>query len=342
MSNFKILIVILAVVIIGGTGWLIAKNKNDNNKTDQPKDKVTLALDWTPNTNHTGIYVAQQNGWYAEENIELEIVPYSSSSPSDVLVASGQADVGIGFTEGVVASAATDSPVVSIAAIIAHNTSSIATRAEDNIESLSELDGKIYGGYGAPFEEPVMSQAIQNDGGEGEFEQVVVDTAPLDALESGKVDFVWIYAGWEGIEAKRRGFEIKQFPVVEHGIPDYSTPNIITSPQAMAEKPDLLERFMNATARGYEFARLNSGEAARLLIEANPAGTFPDEALVYESQDYLSPRYQDEGENWGVQDPEFWRNYPEFMVSQKAVLDVSGNPVGSLDFESLYTNQFLQ
>jgi ABC-type nitrate/sulfonate/bicarbonate transport system substrate-binding protein len=325
-----------------GAGGLLLANKNKDNNQNQPKDKVTLALDWTPNTNHTGIYTAKQNGWYAEENIDLEIVPYSSSSPSDVLVSSGQADVGIGFTEGVVASAATDSPVVSIAAIVAHNTSSVAVRAEDSINSLAELDGKIYGGYGAPYEEPVMKQALQNDGGKGEFEQVVVDTAPLDALESKKVDFVWIYDGWEGIEAKRRGFEIKQFPIVEHGIPDYSTPNIITSPQAINEKSDLLERFMDATARGYEFARTNPDEAAKLLIEANPEGTFPDEELVYESQNYLSPLYQDEGKAWGIQDPQFWSNYPEFMVRQKAVLNVSGKPVDNLDFESLYNNQFLQ
>ncbi|HEX5798093.1 MAG TPA: ABC transporter substrate-binding protein [Candidatus Saccharimonadales bacterium] len=341
MSNFKILIIILAVIVIGGAGLLIAKNKNDDTNKDQPKDKVTLALDWTPNTNHTGIYAAQQNGWYAEENIELEIIPYAST-PSDVLVSSGKADVGIGFTEGVVASAATDSPVVSIAAIISNNTSSIATRASDNIDSLADLDGKIYGGYGAPYEEPVMRQAIENDGGEGDFKQVVVNTAPIDALESKKVDFVWIYDGWEGIEAKRRGFDIKQFPVVEHGIPDYSTPNIITSPQTIAEKSDVLERFMKATSRGYEFARLNANEAATLLIKAAPAGTFPDEELVYESQRYLSPRYQSEGKAWGLQDPQFWRNYPEFMVANNAVVDVAGNPIESIDFDSLYTNEFLE
>lgn len=337
MSNIRILIIILAVVAVGTAGFILAKDKDQ----DQPKQKITLALDWTPNTNHTGIYAAKQNGWYDEEDIELEIVPYAATSP-DVLVSSGQADVGIGFTEGVVSSAAGDSPVVSVASIIAHNTSSVATRSGDNISSLAELDGKIYGGYGAPFEEPVMKKAIQNDGGKGEFRQVVVDTAPLDALESKKVDFVWIYDGWEGIEAKKRGFEIKKFPIIEHGVPDYSTPNIITSPQAISEKSDLLDRFMKATARGYEFARTNPDEAARLLIEANPAGTFPDEELVYESQRYLSPLYQDEGKAWGVQDSQLWLNYPQFMVEQKAVLDVSGKPADSLDFDSLYTNQFLE
>ncbi len=340
MSKFKISVLILTVVLIGVAAFLLAKNK-DELDNEHTKDKVTLALDWTPNTNHTGIYVAKQNGWYDEENIDLEIIPYSSTQ-SDVLVASGKADIGIGFTEGVVSSAAGDSPVVSIATIIAGNTSSIAVRAEDNINSLAELDGKIYGGYGAPYEEPVMKQAIKNDGGEGKFKQVVVNTAPLDALESKKVDFVWVYDGWEGIEAKQRGFEIKQFPIIEHGIPDYSTPNIITSPKEISERSDVLKRFMKATVRGYEFARSNPDEAARLLILANPGGTFPNEGLVYESQKYLSPRYQTEGKTWGLQDPELWHNYPEFMVRNKAVLDVSGNPVDSIDYDALYTNQFIE
>lgn len=340
MSKLKISILILTVVLVGAAGFLLIKNK-DNNSTQQTKEKITLALDWTPNTNHAGIYIAKQNGWYDEENIDLEIVPYSTT-PSDVLVSSGKADVGIGFTEGVVSSAAGDSPVVSIATIIAGNTSSIVTRADDDIKSLSELDGKIYGGYGAPYEEPVMRQAIKNDGGKGEFKQVVVDTSPLDALESKKVDFVWVYDGWEGIEAKRRGFDISHFPIIDHGIPNYSTPNIISSSKEISEKSDQLERFMRATARGYEFARSNPDEAAKILIEAAPKGTFPDEELVYESQRYLSPLYQAEGKAWGVQEAELWHDYPEFMVKNKAVLDVSGKPVDSIDYNSLYTNQFIE
>lgn len=340
MRNIKTLIIVIVIVTVGAVGLLLTKDKKDNSQA-QSKQKITLALDWTPNTNHTGIYVAKQNGWYADENIDLEIIPYSTT-PSDVLVSAGKADVGIGFTEGVVSSAGGDSPVVSIATIIAHNTSSIAVRDSDNINSLAELDGKIYGGYGAPYEEPVMKQAIKNDGGEGRFKQVVVDTSPLDALESKKVDFVWIYDGWEGIEAKRRGFEIKQFPVTEHGIPDYSTPNIITSSQTILEKSDLLERFMKATSRGYEFARSNPDEAAKILIEATPDGTFPDEQLVHESQQYLSSHYQDEGKKWGLQNPKLWNDYPKFMVQNQAVLDVSGNPVDNVDFDSLYTNRFIE
>ena len=343
MSKKKIILIsAIAGIFIGGLALLNTREVKQDIKSDKPKTEMTFALDWTPNTNHTGIYVAKNKGWYADQGIELKILPYSLSSPSDVLVSTGKADVGVGFTEGVVSSAATDSSVTSIAAIIANNTSVIITRKSDNITSLAQLDGKIYGGYGAPFEAAVVSRAIKNDGGKGDYKNVTIDTDPLDALENKRVDFAWVYDGWESIQAKRRGFEISKFPITEHGIPDYSTPNIISSPETIKNKADLLKKFMEATARGYEFARENPDEAARILIEEAPDGTFPDEGLVYESQQYLSGKYQQAGKKWGIQEPEFWQNYPKFMLEQKAVLDTSGKPVSSLDFAKLYTNQFLE
>src|SRR5271166_4196991 len=72
-----------------------------NRRTDT--DTLSLALDWTPNTNHTGIYVALSKGWYKDAGINLKILPYSSSVTPDQLVASGKADLGISSTEQVVA-----------------------------------------------------------------------------------------------------------------------------------------------------------------------------------------------------------------------------------------------
>src|SRR3989338_4392601 len=84
---------------------------------------VQLAFDWTPNTNHTGIYVALAKGWYKDQRIDLKILPYSPSVSSSVLVASGKADVGISFIEDVVGETAQNNPIVSIGAIVQHNTS---------------------------------------------------------------------------------------------------------------------------------------------------------------------------------------------------------------------------
>ena len=303
---------------------------------------VSLAFDWTPNTNHTGIYVALAQKLYEEEGIELKILPYSDSVSPDVLVNAGQVDVGISSTESITVDAASEAPVVSIAAIIAHNTSALAVLKSSGISRPAQLEGKIYGGYGAPFEEPVISTIIKNDGGTGAFKNVTLGVEAIEALKSKRVDFAWIFLGWQGVEAKREGLPIVTFPIDAYGIPDYSTPNIITSAETLEKKKDLLKRFMRATARGYEYARTHPRESAQMLIDAVPPGTFPDTGLVFESQEYLSPRYADQGEKWGVQSPESWHDYPKFMLDNKSVFDAEGSPVTAIDFDSLYTNELLE
>jgi ABC-type nitrate/sulfonate/bicarbonate transport system substrate-binding protein len=217
----------------------------------------------------------------------------------------------------------------------------IAVRKDSGITSPAQLDGKTFGGFGAPYEKAVMKQVIQNAGGQGDFKVVTVNTSPLEALKNKAVDFVWVFSGWEGLQAKHEGLQLKTFKQTDYGMPDYYTPNIISSPETISSKPELLKRFMAATAKGYEYARKHPEESARILIEDTSAGTFPDQPLVYESQRYLSPRYQDKGRAWGVQEASFWRLYPQFMLDKKTVVDASGKPVESLDFDSLFTNKFL-
>jgi ABC-type nitrate/sulfonate/bicarbonate transport system substrate-binding protein len=101
-----------------------------------------------------------------------------------------------------------------------------------------------------------------------------------------------------------------------------------------------LKRFMVATARGYEFARSNVKESAQILLDQNK-GVFPDSGLVFASQDYLSPRYADPGRKWGLQDAAAWHGYPNFMLSAGAVQDAAGKPIKSINFDQLYSNQFL-
>ena len=305
---------------------------------------MNLALDWTPNTNHTGIYVALAQGWYRAEGIDLHLLPYSANVSPDVLVSSGKADVGISSTEGIVADAAVGQPVVSIAAIIQHNTSALVTLASSGLNRPRDLDGKIYGGFGAPYESAVVGEIIQKDGGKGQFKNVTLSVDAMQALESHRIDFVWVFEGWEIIQANRAGVKLNVFPITNYGVADYYTPNLITSPNEIKQKPALLHKFMAATACGYEYARTHGHESAQMLInEANRTapGTFPDTGLVFASQAFLSPRYADPGRKWGWQDRAPWHSYPQFILNSGGVDDASGKPIHSLNFDVLYTDQFL-
>ena len=311
-----------------------------------PKQLTTmsLALDWTPNTNHTGIYVALAQKWYQAEGIDLHLLPYSASVSPDVLVATGKADVGISATEGIVADAAVGQPVVSIAAIIQHNTSALVSLASSGLSRPRDFDGKTYGAFGAPYESAVVGEIIQKDGGKGKFNSITLSVDAMQALESHRVDFVWVFEGWEVIQAQRTGVKLNVFPITNYGVADYYTPNIISSPAEIQQKPDLLRRFMLATSCGYEYARAHPQQSAQMLIDtanaANP-GTLPDAGLVYASQNFLSPRYADPGRKWGWQDAAPWHGYPQFILNSNGILDANNKPVRSMNFDALWTNEFL-
>lgn len=340
-----IAIPILIILIVGGI--YIAQQRGSEANTTQsttanrPLTTVTLALDWTPNTNHTGLYVANYKKWYEQEGINLKILPYSSNVTPDVLVSSGKADVGISSTESIVADAAAGQPVVSIAAILQHNTSSLAVLADSGINSPRNLDGKTYGAFGAPYETAVVSQIIKKAGGTGTFKSVILNIDTLQALKNHSIDFAWIFDGAEGIQAKDEGIKLKTFPIIDFGIPDYYTPTLIASPKEIKSNPDLLSRFMKATARGYEYARTHPEESAQILINVAPKGTFTDTKYVLDSQQYLSPRYADAGRKWGLQDAAAWHGYPQFMLDKGGVQNAQGKVVKSLNLNALYTNQFL-
>jgi ABC-type nitrate/sulfonate/bicarbonate transport system substrate-binding protein len=166
----------------------------------QQNATVSLALDWVPNVNHIGVYVAQAQGWYAQRGINLKILPYGSVSP-DVLVATNKADLGISSGEGITTAAVNGEPVVSIATVYNTNTSALAVLESAKILRPKDLDGKIYAAFGAPYEKAILERIIKTDGGKGVFKSPTLSVYGLEALLAGKADFMWIFEGVEGVEA---------------------------------------------------------------------------------------------------------------------------------------------
>lgn len=306
-------------------------------------EKVTLTLDWTPNTNHTGFYVAQQKGWYKEQGIDLQILPYTEAAGPDALVSAGKADFGISFEEQVVADRMTGLPVKSVAAIIQHNTSALVTLKSSGIDRPAKLEDTRYAGFGTPYEVPVIEEVVKCDKGDpSKIKEITADLFGYQALVAKQADFVWIYKGWEAIQAKRDGVELNEFLIKDYCVPDYYTPVIITSEAFLKDKADLGKRFIAATTRGFRFAIDQPDQAADLLIAANPPETFPDKGLVHDSAQYLAKEYQAEAPRWGEQTLKGWTDYPKFMIATGKLEDANHKVVtGDLDYAAFFTNDLL-
>ncbi|WP_163529009.1 ABC transporter substrate-binding protein [Halobacillus ihumii] len=306
--------------------------ENNTASNTGEKQEVKLVLDWTPNTNHTGLYVAQAEGYFAEQGLNVEIM-LPGEAGADQLVASGKADFGISAQETLTEARIQGVPVVSIGAIIQHNTSGFASPKNKGITSPEDFEGKTYGGWGAPVEKAVLSSLMEKDN--ADVEKVnIINMGNTDFFTAVKrdVDFAWIYYGWTGIEAELRGQELNMMYLTDYSKKlDYYTPVLTTSEKMMNENPETVEAFMAAVSKGYQFAIDHPDKAADILIEAVPN---LDPELVRASQEWLSPKYQADAERWGQQDIKVWKNYAEWMYNHD-LLDKK------LKAKEAFTNEFL-
>ncbi|MBP1949734.1 ABC transporter substrate-binding protein [Virgibacillus litoralis] len=314
---------------------LLTACNNDTGGSDdksQEIEQVKVVLDWTPNTNHTGLYVAQEKGYFADEGLEVEIM-MPGEAGSDQLVASGKADFGVSAQEAVTEARIKDIPIVSIAAVIQHNTSGFASPKDKEITSPKDFEGKTYGGWGAPVEKAVLSSLMKQENA-GVEKVDIVNMGDTDFFTAVKrdIDFAWIYYGWTGVEAEMRGQELNMIYLTDYSKKlDYYTPVLTTNEKMIAENPEKAEKFLAAVSKGYNFAIDNPSEAAEILSAAVPD---LDPELVKKSQEWLSPKYQDDAEKWGVQKQEVWENYSSWMYDNGLLEE-------ELKAEDAFTNEFL-
>lgn len=302
-------------------------------------DSVRVQLDWTPNTNHIGIYIALANGWYKEAGINVDVLPYTDVNP-DTVVANGRADIGISFPPNLIFSRAAGLDLVSVAAVLQTNVTELAVLDSSDISRPRDFDGKIYAGFGLPFEEPHIRTVVRADGGRGEFTTATLSTAAYEALYAKRADFSEIYVAWEGVEAELRGIKLRTFRYTDYGVPDFPGVVLVADKKNLAKKQDTLRTFMAVTKRGYEYAARNPEEAARVFVNYVGPETFPEADMVRLSMLRLAPAMLAADGAWGVQDGNEWNTYARWLVGQGVVVDSNNRPVsGELPGGPLYTNE---
>lgn len=298
--------------------------------------QVTLLLDWTPNTNHSGFYIAQALGFYDDANLDVRII-----EPTDVpvpqAVGVGVVEFGIGFQEFSSLALAEGADIVSVAAIIQTNTSGFATVAADHpVTRAADLAPLRYAGFGFPqLENPILNQMLECDGAEwdGSNYLEIAGGDLLELLRRGRADFTWIFYGWAGIQSELQGTPLNVVLLGEQTdcFPTYYTPILLTSSALIEANPELVAAFVQATARGYQVAIEDPAQAAELLLAAVPE---LDGDLVRASAEWLSSRYQGDAPRWGQQELSIWENFSQFLFD----IGIIAEP---LDVEAAFTNDFL-
>ena len=319
-------ILTLVIVLLVFTGC--------QNLEEEELTPVMFMLDWVPNTNHTGVFVADVKGYFEEAGLDVSIIQPGEVYP-EAAVVGGAADFGISFQEQVTLARADGIPLVSIAAVLQHNTSGFASAAGLNVSNPKDFEGLRYGSYGNPFEDPTLKVLMGCDGGDFEKLEIVnIGYAdPLALIAERKIDLAWIFYAWQGFQAEQQNIEINVVMMKDwfDCIPDYYTPVVITSEDTISSRPEVVRAITEAFSKGYEFAIDNPDEAAALLIAAVPE---LDPELVKASQNWISQYYQADATRWGEQKESVWQGYADWMV-ENGILQTT------ISGRDAFTNEFL-
>jgi ABC-type nitrate/sulfonate/bicarbonate transport system substrate-binding protein len=303
---------------------------------------VSLALDWTPNTNHTGIFAAQQLGYFAQRGIDLRLVPYGSTAP-ETLISTHKADFGISYQDGLTEAAVSGGDIVSVFAITQKTDVCIGVRADSKITNPAQLDGRTYAGYGGPMEVPMLQYVIRAAGGTGQFKDVTLNTDAYQALYAGQADFAMPEPTWEVLQASMVGKPLRTFDVTAYGFPAIYSAIIASSQHYLRGNGDVARRFLEAVEEGYAYAAAHPVEAANLLIGANESVLGTQKQLVMQSaQLEASEYYKDAAGQIGYQSEARWQALTEFMYRNHILTDAAGKALTAEPAAStLFTNDYL-
>jgi len=309
--------------------------------------RVTVALDWLPNTNHLGFYVAKARGLYEATGLDVVLLSTSdkeyqtsygeagadgsaaatstkeaAKDPQPFVtpcskVADRSADFGLNSPEGVVNWNTTPGQptLKAVAACLQRPTSAVVTLASSRLTRPADLDGKVYASYGARYEGRIVQKMIQADGGAGDFqEQVLPMLGIFNSLVTGKADATWVFLGWEGVQAKRKGVQLNAFEPQEFGIPYAYAPCLVAHPDFLAAEGSVVKAFLAASEEGWRLACADPKAAAADLVRLAKAdsGVELDAGMCEESASYIATKAlttEAGAGQWGRMDPEVWAAY---------------------------------
>ncbi len=340
-------VVALTLTACGGTGSdATGSNSPGAGNSSGSADKlaeISFALDWAPNTNHIGVYVAQELGYFDDAGLDVEILPYGSTDVLQ-LVSAGEADFGIAGQSAVQVARTAGLDVVSVLSATQTDAGRLVTlESRKDITQPADLDEKIFGGFGSPLYSAIAETMITHNGGKGEFTEVSLDTGSYEALSQGSIDFTLSIATWENVQGEIENRPYRAFRYQDYGVPDQHSLGIVSSDTFLASHHDDAAAFIQAVARGYEFAAENPQEAADLLIAANPDTLSTATELVHRSAELMATEYfVSKDRPVGAADPHMWEEFGSFLFERGFLVDSSGKVLTEEpDWSEYFTNEYL-
>lgn len=302
------------IIVLAAAFALLAAPVAGHAQTQRGTTHVTLILDWYPNTDHAGIYAAQDQGFFRKAGLDVSIQIPSGATSAVKLVAAGRADFAVNFEPDVLISRSQGVPVKSVMAITKNPLDSVASLKTSHITRPRDLKGKTVGVTGLPSDTADLEALLSSDGLKmDDIKTVNIGYNVVPALISHKVDAsIGAFYTWEALQMAVMGHPANTIRLQKWGVPNFNQLVIITSDSMVQHNPSVVRAVVHALARGYTYSITHQSVIVSDLLRAYHG--FP-KALLARSMKTLAPQFKTSPSGW--QPPAEWQRYEQWMVQHK-------------------------
>lgn len=288
---------------------------NASPSADTETVTVDIELDWYPNANHAGIFVAQDRGFFEDEGINVEIKEPADPALVAQLVGSGERDFGVFYQTDTLLARNEGVPVVAVRSIVQRPLNCIMALKSSGITRPADLKGKKIGYPGIDWNISLLETMLESDGLTlDDVEVVDIGWTLWQTLASGTVDaLIGAYWSHESYVLEDEGYPVNIIYADEYDVPPYYEMMLITSEQMMADQPDLVQKFARAFVKGYEWSRDNPTEAIDTLVRLNQEQLEATEHIERAAIGQLRDAWVSENGNVGTLTEARWDSVGNFM-----------------------------
>ena len=327
---------------------------NDSTKTAADGNgltKVTFMLSWAPDTNHIGVYVAKNKGYFKQAGLDVDIVAVAQAG-AEQAVNNGMADFALSNLTNVGIYTLKGAKIKQVMQVQQKPSAIWCSLASNkDIKSPKDFDGKTFATFGSNESDAVIRRMIQTDGGKGTFDKVTVGTSTFQTLSSKKADFGGFYATWEGVQADMYGPKLNCFTEPDYGVPgNADTIGVITSDKTISSNPGLVKKFVQATKKGYEYAYSHPDDAAAILVKEAPDANLKLDFVKKSMKTIVDDQYwgdpakiKDGSFTFGTNDTAGAQKYFDFLAEENAYTDSHDKVIHTAPVaKDISTDEFLK
>lgn len=347
-----------AIAILGSIAMLVGVaacgQSNDSTKTATDGNdltKVTFMLSWAPDTNHIGVYVAKNKGYFKQAGLDVDIVAVAQSG-AEQAVNNGMADFALSNLTNVGIYTLKGAKIKQVMQVQQKPSAIWCSLASNkDIKSPKDFDGKTFATFGSNESDAVIRRMIQTDGGKGTFDKVTVGTSTFQTLSSKKADFGGFYATWEGVQADMYGPKLNCFTEPDYGVPgNADTIGVITSDKTISSNPGLVKKFVQATKKGYEYAYSHPDDATAILVKEAPDANLKLDFVKKSMKTIVDDQYwgdpakiKDGSFTFGTNDTAGAQKYFDFLAEENAYTDSHDKVIHTAPVaKDISTDEFLK